>query len=163
MGLSRLSVWQTCQASNVADCEFPGVCALFTGSCRPTFRGAVGNPSWHPAFVGAAALTQVRSHRLITGKGEDIKGVCHTSTPAHASFVFTEICVLSGEHALVKRRGASQPHCWDIRTGGEGVLCSTCWRVSGGRRQVVFHNHCPRFCSQTDKMNGHRAANLFDL
>lgn len=42
MGISILSVWQTCQASNVGDCEFPGVCALFTGSCRPTFCGPVG-------------------------------------------------------------------------------------------------------------------------
>ena len=42
MGISLLSVWQTCQASDVGNCEFPGVCALFTGSCRPTFCGAVG-------------------------------------------------------------------------------------------------------------------------
>lgn len=42
MGISLLSGWQSCQASNVADGEFPGVCALFTGSCRPTFCEAVG-------------------------------------------------------------------------------------------------------------------------
>lgn len=42
MGISPLSVWQTCQASDVGNFEFPGVCALFTGSCRPTFCGAVG-------------------------------------------------------------------------------------------------------------------------
>lgn len=39
--ISFLTVLQSCQASNVGDCEFPGVCALFTDSCRPTFRGAV--------------------------------------------------------------------------------------------------------------------------
>lgn len=43
MGISLLSpVLQTCQDSNGDDCEFPGVCALFTGSCRPTFCEAVG-------------------------------------------------------------------------------------------------------------------------
>lgn len=41
-GYSLLSPWQTCQASIVCDGEFPGVCALFTGSCRPTFCEAVG-------------------------------------------------------------------------------------------------------------------------
>lgn len=95
MGISILSVWQTCQVSNVGDCEFPGVCALFTGSCRPTFCGAVGTlPDIR------RSLEQRQSHRYDHSdwsleKGEDIKGVCHTYTPLHASFVFTEIFVYS--------------------------------------------------------------------
>lgn len=44
-GYPPLSLWQTCQASIVCDGEFPGVCALFTGSCRPTFCEAVGTSS----------------------------------------------------------------------------------------------------------------------
>lgn len=34
--------------------------------------------SQHPVFVGAAGVTQVPSRQLVTGKREDIKGVCHT-------------------------------------------------------------------------------------
>lgn len=39
--------------------------------------------SQHPVFVGAAGVTQVRSRQLITGKQEDIKGVCHTYVGTH--------------------------------------------------------------------------------
>lgn len=43
MGISLLSpMLQTCQASNAGDNKFPGVCALFTGCCLPTFCEAVG-------------------------------------------------------------------------------------------------------------------------
>lgn len=73
-GHPLLSLWKTCQASIVCDGEFPGVCALFTGSCRPTFCEAVATSSWHPESARVSAVTQVRSHRLITGeKGRILK------------------------------------------------------------------------------------------
>lgn len=98
MGISLLSpVLQTCQASNVADCEFPGVCALFTGSCRATFCGAVGASGVHWSSGSHTGTITPIDH----GKGEDIKGVCH----AYTHFCFhLNLCLAGGksiERALV--------------------------------------------------------------
>lgn len=150
MGISILSVWQTCQASNVGDCEFPGVCALFTGSCCPTFCGAVGTlPDIR------RSLEQWQSHRYDRSdwsleKGEDIKGVCHTYTPLHASFVFIEIFVYPRKVSWA----CSSPQA---RCKGKFPVNNTCWWVSDSfynRRDIITTvppNPIPPFLSLRHK------------
>lgn len=48
--------------------------------------------SWHPAFVGKAAVAQVRSHRLITGKGRILKvSVIFTGPCTYVLFSFKSL------------------------------------------------------------------------
>lgn len=116
MGISLLTpTLQTCQASNVSDCKFPGVCALFTAPVVP--------PS---AELSALLLTSgIRSSGgsqpgTITPIDHGILKVSVTLTPpAHLLFPFKSLFVPGGksiERALVKQRHAPQSHCRDSNT-----------------------------------------------
>lgn len=105
--------------------------------------------SWHPAFVGEVAVTQVRSHPLIAGGNkEDIKGVCHFTSSRAQFFVFHLNVCSRGE---TERRQQSDSAML-LRSAGGSLVCS------GLRKTYARVSHTA--AHTTDTLT--RSANLWE-